>query len=229
MTDPHYTIVLGDDHHLMVEALQTALNKTHRVVAVAYTAAEILTAVRAHQPDVLLLDLSLPERNGLELIPEVRTLSPGTRIIIVTMHLDRLLADRALAEGASGFLPKDAGLEELEHTIDVVMSGATAISPRVPASTNRVTLMAAHAALAQLTPRQHEIIKLIAEGRTSQDIAAGLGLSERTIAFHRANIRAKLGVDSTLGLMRYTLLLQLDRVDASDAPPTSGDARVGQR
>lgn len=215
MTAPRYTIILGDDHHLMVEALRAALSKTHDVVAVAYTAAEILAAVRAHRPDLLLLDLSLPERNGFELMPEIRVLSPMTSVIIVTMHLDRLLAERALVEGARGFLPKDAGLDELEHTIRVVMGGETAISSRVPASTNRMTLMAAHAALAQLTPRQHEIITLIAQGRTSQDIAIHLGLSERTIAFHRANIRVKLGVDSTLGLMRYTLLLQLDRANAA--------------
>jgi len=219
MTESRYTIVLGDDHHLMVEALRTALSANHHVVAVAYTATEILAAVRDHCPDLLLLDLSLPERNGLELIPEVRMLSPRTRIVVVTMHLDRLLAERALAAGAGGFLPKDAGLEELEGTMRAVMGGATSISPRVPTSLNPVALTAAHAALVQLTPRQHEIIRLIAKGLTSQDIASRLGLSERTIAFHRANIRTRLGVDSTLGLMRYAVLLQLNQMDSAGARP----------
>ena len=221
MPDSRTTIVLGDDHHLMVEALRSALNMNHHVVAVAYTATEIVAAVRDHRPDILLLDLSLPERNGLELITELRALSPGTHIIVVTMHLDRLLADRALALGASGFLPKDAGLEELEQTIRVVMRGETVISPRVPTSTNRVALMAAHAALAQLTPRQHEVITWIAKGLTSQEIATRLGLSERTIAFHRANIREKLGVDSTLELLRYAVLLQLDQVDIPEVRAAS--------
>lgn len=222
MTDPRTTIVLGDDHHLMVEALRTALNTKYRVIAVAYTATEIVDAICEHRPDLLLLDLSLPGRNGLELIPEVRTLSPATRIIVVTMHLDRLLADRVLALGANGFLPKEAGLDELEQTIRVVMSGATVISPRVPTSTNRVTLKAAHSALAQLTPRQHEVIWWIAKGDTSQEIATRLGLSERTIAFHRANIREKLGVDSTLGMLRYSVLLQLDQLSSNGALSAEG-------
>jgi DNA-binding NarL/FixJ family response regulator len=212
--EPRITIVLGDDHHLMVEALRTSLNAKHQVVAVAHTASKILAAVSEHRPDLLLLDLSLPERNGLDIIPDVRSLAPATRILVVTMHLDRLLADTSLAAGASGFLPKDAGLEELEQAIQVVMAGATFISPRIPPSTKRMALLAAHAALAQLTPRQHEIIKLIAAGLTSQEIASRLGLSERTVSFHRSNIREKLGVDSTLGLMRYAVLLQLERIDA---------------
>lgn len=217
------TIVLGDDHHLVVEALRSALKGKHQIVAVAHTASTILEAVRAHQPDLLLLDLSLPEKNGLEIIPEVRRAAPLTRIIIVTMHLDRVLADQSLAAGAMGFVPKDAGLEELDKAIHAVMRGVTFISPQVPAISNRVTLMAAHAALALLTPRQHEIVKLIAEGRTSAEIAKRLSLSEHTVAFHRRNIREKLGVDTTMGLMRYAVLLRLDGpegVPGSDNDPT---------
>lgn len=220
-------LVLGDDHHLMVEALRSALKARHHIVAVAHTAAEIVAAVTEHQPDLLLLDLSLPERNGLEIIPDVLRLAPRMRVIVVTMHLDRVLADSALAAGASGFVPKDAGLEELERAITVVMRGASFISTRVPASTNRVTLLAAHAALAQLTPRQHEIVRLIAEGRTSQEIADRLGISERTITYHRTNIREKLGVDSSMGLMRYAVLLQLDGAEGPSADPT-GLSRRGR-
>jgi len=225
MIAQRYRIVIGDDHHMMVEALRTALKTKQQVVAVAYTASEILAAVREHQPDVLLLDLSLPERNGLDLIPDVRAAAPQTRIIVVTMHLDRVLAESSLASGASGFVPKDAGLDELERAINVVMRGATFISPRVPASTNRVTLLAAHAALALLTPRQHEIVKMIAEGHTSQEIAKLLGLSERTVSFHRTNIREKLGVDSTLDLMRYAVLLQLDGPLDGETDPTGLNRR----
>lgn len=215
-----YRIVLGDDHHLMVEALRSALKARHTVVAVAHTAADIIAAVAEHQPDLLLLDLSLPERNGLEIIPDLLKAAPKVRIIVVTMHLDRVLADSALMAGAAGFVPKDAGLEELDRAITVVMRGASFISTRVPASTNRMTLLAAHAALAQLTPRQHEIIRLIAEGRTSQEIATMLGIGERTITYHRTNIREKLGVDSSMGLMRYAVLLQLEGPEGASGDPT---------
>ena len=213
-------IVLGDDHHLVAEALRSALKAKHTVVAVAHTADEIIAAVREHQPDLLLLDLSLPERNGLEIIPDVRRAAPLTRIIVVTMHLDRVLSDSCLAAGAMAFVPKDAGLEELERAIHVVMRGATFVSTRVPATTNRVTLLAAHAALALLTPRQHEIVRLIAEGRTSPEISRKLSISESTVAYHRGNIRAKLGVDSVMGLMRYAVLLQLDGPEGAAGDPT---------
>lgn len=216
---PRCRIVLGDDHHLMVEALRSALKARHTVVAVAHTATEIIAAVAEHQPDLLLLDLSLPERNGMEIIPDVLKAAPQVRIIVVTMHLDRVLADAALMAGAAGFVPKDAGLEELDRAITVVMRGASFISTRVPPSSNRMNLLAAHAALAQLTPRQHEIVRLIAEGLTSQEIADRLGIGERTITYHRSNIREKLGVDSSMGLMRYAVLLQLDGTEPPSADP----------
>lgn len=221
-------LVLGDDHHLMVDALRQALQKAHDVVAVAHDPAGIVAAVRMHRPDVLLLDLGLPGKSGIDLIPEVREASPETRIIVVTMHLDRVLAERALAAGAMAFVPKDAGIDELHKALGVVMHDATFVSPRVPATTTtRVSVLAAQQALAQLTPRQHEIVKLIAQGESSASIAKALGLSERTIAFHRANIKEALGVDSTLDLMRYAVLLQLDGPVGPEGDPT-GLSRRGR-
>ena len=210
MTPSRLRLVIGDDHHLLAEALRAALSKKHEVCAVAYTAATILTTVTTHRPDVLLLDLSLPERNGLELLSDLRAAAPATRIIIVTMHVDRVLAETTLNAGAMGFVPKDAGLAELDRAIAAVMDGETFISTRVPNSTNRVSLRAAHAALALLTPRQQEIVRMIADGLTSVEIAKQLGLSISTVAFHRTNIRSKLGVDSASDLLRYALLTQVD-------------------
>jgi two-component system NarL family response regulator len=210
MSESRLRLVLGDDHHLMVEALRTALSVKYDVVAIGYTAEEIVAAVRTQQPDLLLLDLSLPGRNGLELIPELLAHSSHTRIIVVTMHLDRLIAESSLRKGAHGFVPKDAGLEELDRAIQTVWRGESYISTRVPPSTNRVAMDATHAALAALTPRQHEIIRMVADGLTSTEIAKRLGLSERTVAFHRTNIRAKLGIESDGGLLRYALLLRLN-------------------
>lgn len=203
-------LVLGDDHHLLVESLRAALKLRHEVVAVAHTAEAIVEAVRKHQPDVLLLDLSLPERSGLDIIPDLLIAAPLTRIVIVTMHLERALADAALRAGAMAFVPKDAGLEELERAIQLAVRGATFVSPRMPATTDRATHIAAHAALAQLTPRQHEIVRLIADGLTTPEIASRLGLSAHTVTFHRTNIREKLGVDSSREMMRYAVLLKLD-------------------
>ena len=203
-------LIIADDHHMMVEALRGVLARDHEIVGVAHTADAILETVARVEADVLLLDLSLPGKNGLELMPDIGRLAPALRIIVVTMHLDRVVAETALRSGASGFVPKDADLSELAQAISAVMAGGTYMSPRVPPSSNRMALKADHAALAQLTPRQHEIMGLIADGRTSPEIALQLGLSERTVAFHRTNIRAKLGVDSEHGLMRYALLMRLE-------------------
>ncbi len=195
---------------MMVEALRGVLARDHEIVGVAHSAEAILRAVAHTEADVLLLDLSLPGKNGLELMPDIGRLAPTLRIIVVTMHLDRVVAETALRAGASGFVPKDADLSELARAIAAVMAGGTYMSSRVPPSSNRMALKADHAGLAQLTPRQHEIIGLIADGRTSAEIAQQLGLSERTVAFHRTNIRAKLGVDSEHGLVRYALLMRLE-------------------
>ncbi|MBX7118268.1 MAG: response regulator transcription factor [Gemmatimonadaceae bacterium] len=212
-----WRLVLADDHHLVLDALRTSLADRYDVVGVAQHARGILDEVERHHPDLLLLDLSLPERNGLELIPELRERSPRTRILVVTMMADRVIADRAIAAGASGFVPKDAGLAELELAITAVMRGGTFISDHVPQLSNRVSLVASHPALAALSPRQHEIILLITEGLTSAEIARKLGLTERTVGWHRTNIREKLGVDSPNGLVRFAVLLQPDRAGGEGA------------
>lgn len=207
MTDAR--LIIADDHHLVVEALRSALSTRYEIVAVAYDATEVLSAVATTPADCLLLDLSLPGQNGLELLPHVKRIAPALPVIVVTMHLDRAVAETAMQGGARGFVPKDSGLEELQEAITTVLAGGVHLSPRLPPTTNRMALRAAHAGLAQLTPRQHEIVRLIAEGRTSPEIARWLGLSNRTVAFHRTNIRSKLGIDSERGLLRFALLTRM--------------------
>lgn len=211
-------LIIADDHHLMVEALRSALSEDYEIVAVAYDAGEVLDRVATIAADCLLLDLSLPGQNGLELLPHIQRIAPALPVIVVTMHLDRAVADTAMQGGARGFVPKDSGLEELEDAITTVLGGGVHFSPRLPQTSNRTALRAAHAGLAQLTPRQHEIVRLIAEGRTSPEIAKWLGLSQRTVAFHRTNIRTKLGIDSERGLLRFALLTRMsDDGESQDA------------
>ena len=170
--------------------------------------------------DVVLADVTMPGLDGLSLCAALMSSRPDLPVIVVTMHLDRAVAETAMQAGARGFVPKDSGLEELEVAIATVLAGGVHLSPRLPPSTNRMALRAAHAGLAQLTPRQHEIVRLIAEGRTSPEIAKWLGLSQRTVAFHRTNIRTKLGIDSERGLLRFALLTRMsnDGEDGESAP-----------
>lgn len=202
-------LILADDHHLLVEALRAMLAKSFSVVGVAHEGDALLALLKKTDADCLLLDLGMPGRNGLELLPDIRSLRPELKVLVVTMHLDRSLADAALQAGAHGFMPKDSGLEELETAIHEVLAGHRYLSPRVPPITNRMSLGAAHLGLAQLTPRQHEILSMIGDGKTTAEIAEALGLSARTVGFHRTNIRKALGIDSEAGLTRWAVLFRL--------------------
>lgn len=214
-------LILADDHHLLVESLRTSLARRFEVRAVAHDGDQLLALLPATPADCLLLDMSLPGRNGLELLPEIRRIAPAMKVLIVTMHLQRPLAEAALNAGASGFMPKDSGLEELEDAITRVLSGERYLSPRLPKRTQQVGFEASNAAFGKLTPRQQEIVQLIGDGRTSAQIAVQLGLSERTVGFHRSNIRKVLGIDSELGLAQQAVLFRVHRPDAPDTGSTS--------
>ena len=205
MSHPRQRLILADDHHLLVDGLKRSLGRRWDIVAVAYSGEELLQQLRPGLADCLLLDLSMPGRNGLDLLPDIFAAAPDIKVLVVTMHLDRVIADAVLHAGAHGFIPKDCGLGELEDAIRRVLEGEIYLSPRVPNISYRMG-MAAHAGLALLTPRQHAILALIADGCTSGEIARRLGCSERTITFHRQNIRARLGIDSERSLMRFAIL-----------------------
>lgn len=207
MTLPRPRLILADDHALFVEGLTRMLQPRYEVAGVAHDGEQLLDLLKSTRADCLLLDLSLPGRSGLDLLPEVRSTQPHLRILIVTMHLDRVLAEASLAGGAQGFVPKDSGIEELEVAIDEVLAGRRYLSPRVPKTTHRVSLGAKHLGFARLTPRQQEIVRLIGLGKTTAEIAARLGLSPSTVTFHRHNIRTSLGIDSEWGLIRYAVLV----------------------
>ncbi len=202
-------LVIVDDHRLLVQGLQQLLGKRYDVVGVAYSGDELLDLLRRTPADALLLDLSLPGRSGLDLLPEIRALQPDLKVLVVTMHVDRILADASFGAGAAGFVPKDAGMDELQAALDAVLAGKRFLSKRVPPMTHHVGLDAMHASLAKLTPRQQTILRLIGEGKTSAQIGAELGLSEATITFHRQRIRRQLGLASEWELVRHAILVQL--------------------
>jgi len=211
-------LVIADDHRLMVEGLQQMLRPRFEVVGVAYAGDALLDLLHRTEADCLLLDLSLPGRNGLEILPDIRKLQPALRVVVLTMHVDRILAEAALAAGAMGFVPKDSAVEELERALGEVLAGRRYLSPRVPKLSHRVGLDAMHASLSRLTPRQQQILALLGQGRTSAEIAAQLGLSENTITFHRQRIRKMLGLSSEWELIHFAILVHL-AANAEGAPP----------
>jgi len=214
---PRHTLVLADDHDLVARGLATLLAPHHDIVAVLHSGTELYACLAklSPPPACLLLDISMPGQSGLDVLPELRRRWPRLNVLMLTMHTDRVLAEAAIGLGAAGYVPKDAGLPELLGAIDAVCTGHQYVSPLIPKHTERTGLQALHPALASLSPRQEQILLLLAEGRSSATIARQVGLSESTIAFHRANLRRKLGIDSELGLHRFAVLMRTSLTERS--------------
>lgn len=207
-------LVLIDDHGLMLEGLRAALQDSYDVVALVGSGAEGVRAVRKHHPDLVLLDLSLPDQSGLEVIQELHGIAARVKILVVTMHRDRVLADAAIQSGAQGFVPKDADVAELRHAVSEVLAGNTYISPLVPKRLSYRSTDKLQFALSQLTPTQQRIIRLIGEGRSSAAIGRRLHLTKNTITFHRVRIRQTLGLKDEWALLRHAILIRLSEAES---------------
>jgi len=217
VTEGRPRLVIADDHRVVVQGLQQLLGGRFDIVGVAYAGDELLALLASTPSDALLLDLSLPGRNGLDILPEIRALQPDLNVLVLTMHADRVLAEASVAAGALGFVPKDAGMDELELALAQVLAGRRYVSPRVPKSSHKVALDAMHASLARLTERQQTILRLLGQGLSSAEIGQKLGLSENTITFHRRRIRAILGLATEWELMRQAILVHL-ATDGENGP-----------
>ena len=205
---PQPAIILVDDHRMVLEGLTRALDGSARVVGTATNGPELLALLRCCPAECLLLDIEMPGRNGIQLLPDVLGIQPGLAIIMVTMLCDRALAMAALAAGARGYVPKDAPVAEVVDAIRIVLEGDVYLSPRLPRATHAVGLGARHAALRRLTPRQQEIVLMLGEGRSCMDIARHLHLGPSTVTFHKHNIMRVLGLHADDELLRYAVLLR---------------------
>lgn len=214
---PRPLVIIADDHPLVAQGLRALIAPFCDVVALIEDARQVVAAVEEHQPDLLLLDLSMPHKNGLELLVVVRERFPSLRVLVVTMHLDRALAEQAFINGADGFIPKEAPAEELQTAIVTVLHGRRYLSPRVPKRSFEDGKTLADARLERLTPRQREVVRLLGQGKTTPEIAVLLGLSVRTVEFHRAGARRALGVTTEWGLVRFAILARLGT--PGSAPP----------
>ncbi len=212
---PPVRLLIADDHALVVEGLRRLLEPAHRVVGVARDGADTLRLVATEAADCLLLDLSMPGGNGLDLIGPIRERAPRLKIVIVTMFVDKVLAEAALQAGADGFGPKDGGSDGLQTGIIGVMAGRRYVA-RTALKRGRPGPEDQGLGLSQLTPRQREIVHLVGEGKSNAEIADSLGLTEKTITFHRTNIRRALGIANEWGLVRYAMLARLSAPPAGE-------------
>jgi len=197
-------VVLADDHVLMRRSLRLLLDSEEDVEVVAEAADHSAAArhVHGHSPDVLVLDLRMNDGAGIEAVRSFSERAPGTRTVVLTMEDDPVFAQRALTAGAVAFVAKDLADAELPAAVRAAARGEEYVSPRAAAR-----LDALHRSLTdnKLTQREVEVLRLIALGHTSVEIARKLHLSPRTIETHRAHIHKKLGLATRAELVRYSL------------------------
>jgi len=216
-------VLITDDHALVRAGIHALLDKQPHmeVVAEASNGREALRLVREYKPHVVLMDIAMPELNGLEAVRLLAKEFPRVHCIILSMHADEEHVWQALQAGATGYLVKGAPLAELELAINSVAKGETYLSPGVskPVISEYIRRTSDFSASpANLTPRQREILQMIGEGRTTKQMALVLGISVKTVESHRAQLSKRLGVRDIASLVRHALRLGLVTLDGMSQP-----------
>ena len=204
VANAHIHVLLADDHALMRRSLRLLLDGEEglEVIAEADDLAAVTRHVHAHEPHVLVLDLSMPDGSSIAAISRLREQAPDTQIVVMTMDENPVFAQRAFAAGALGFVAKDLADGELPHAVRAAARGEEFVSPRVAARLDALNRSITDDAL---SPREVEVLRLIALGHTSVEIGRKLHLSPRTVETHRANVHRKLGLATRAELVRYSL------------------------
>ncbi|SDG33513.1 response regulator [Pelagibacterium luteolum] len=198
-------VLLVDNHPLVLDGLKAIL-ETYDHIAVVGAAPSALAALeiaRTTAPDVVLMDINMPELNGLDAIELFKEQCPSTKLLMLSMHDSREYISTSVMYGASGYILKDVSTEEIIRAIDTVAAGGTFFSTGV--SDVLLERGDKSAKTKALTTREQAILLLIAGGKSNKDVAATLDISARTVETHRKNIKKKLGIPTTAGLTRYAI------------------------
>jgi len=211
-------VVIADDHTLVRAGFRGLLEKLPgvEVVGEAGTAGEALDCIRKLTPDVAVMDISMPDGSGLQAAARALAELPQLKVLILSMYREEEYVLEALRVGAAGYLLKGAATAELGLAFDAIARGELYLSPGVSRPVARSALAAAGAndqVSARLTPRQVEILRLIAEGRSTKEIAYDLKLSVKTVETHRAQLMMRLGIHDVANLVRYAIRVGLVRAD----------------
>ena len=208
-------VLLAEDHVLVRAGIRALLQRLPDVVVVgeASTGREALALAGTLHPDIVLMDISMPDLNGLEAAARLTRDEPRTRIIILSMHAAEEYVRQALKAGAAGYVLKDAVPAELELAIRAVARGETFLSPGVSRQVMEGYVSGRGVetphALERLTPRQREVLQLVAQGKSTKDIAFDLGLSVKTVETHRAQLMDRLDIHDVAGLVRLAVRMGL--------------------
>ena len=211
-------VLLADDHALVRAGIRALLERIPKVEVIGEAAdgQEALRLIGEQQPDVVLLDLSMPDMGDFEVLDRAGKEFPGTRVIVLTVHETSEYAVRALSAGAAAYLPKSAVSGELQQAINAVARGERYVSPEISMQTllefSKRGSTENHS-LNKLTPRQREILRYIADGHSTKSIAGALKISVKTVESHRAQLMERLDIHDVASLVRYAIRVGLAKID----------------
>jgi DNA-binding NarL/FixJ family response regulator len=201
-------VLLADDHLVVSEGLKQLLAEDFELVGAVQDGRALVAAAKKLRPDVIVADITMPHLNGIDAMAQLRKDNAQIKVVFLTMHHDPAYARRALEAGASGFVVKHSAPAELVMAIQAALKGQTFITP---ALASEVLRQAQHGSwdaddpAQSLTPRQREIVQLLAEGRSAKEIAATLAISPRTVEFHKYQIMETHGLHSTAELIHFAI------------------------
>jgi len=202
-------LLLADDHELLLDGLRRLLETDFELIGSVADGRAAVAAYEQLRPDVLLLDIGMPGLNGIEATRQIRRAFPDDRVIFVTMQTDRVYVEEAFRAGASGYVVKQGAAGELIEAIRTVLLGRRYVSPRLIAAIGSVEIDPTADSTphfgGRLTPRQREVLQLVAEGKSMKEIARILDISVRTVEFHKNGLIQELGLRSVAELTRYAL------------------------
>jgi len=201
-------VLLADDHRMVAEGVKRLLEVEFELVAVVEDGRELVDTAQRLRPDVIVADITMPHLNGIDALRQLKRLNPDVRVVFLTMHKDAAYARRALEEGACGYVLKHSAHTELFLAVRAALEGRTFVSPMLAGEViHHLTTNPAHPSdpAALLTQRQREILQLFAEGCPTKQIASRLGVSTRTVEYHKYQMMDSLKLQSSVDLIHFAI------------------------
>ena len=200
------TIILADDHSVVRQGIRSLLERENfEVVGEAANGVEAVRLAEKYQPDIAILDLSMPIMNGITAIGQIREVSPRTKVVLLTMYTEEHQVLNALRAGVKACVTKTQAVEHLIVAIREVAAGGVYLSPSVSGAVVQAYLARSDTPYDPLTDRERQVLQLVAEGNTTKEIAMILGVAAKTAETHRVKVMDKLDIHSTAGLVRYAI------------------------
>jgi len=201
-------LLLADDHRMVAEGLKSLLSSEFELLDVVEDGRALVAAAKRLRPDVIVADITMPHLNGIDALRQLKKDDPSVKVVFLTMHQEVAYARRALEAGASGFVLKHSAPAELITAIRAALSGKTYITPALAGEVFHALQhepQKTEDPAAKLTPRQREILQLLAEGRSAKEIASTLAISSRTVEFHKYQMMETLGLHHSAELVHFAI------------------------